>query len=241
MKVNIIIQARMGSSRLPGKVLKPLGNSIVLDYVVSRCKRIKGVDEVIVATTISKQDADIEKWCQRNRVNCFRGSELDVLDRYYKCAKLYQSDYIIRVTSDCPFVDIEMAENIIKKMINNPCDFVKVEGDLPRGLVVEMFAFNALEYIYKNGKEERHREHVTYYGYENEDKFSVKKYFAPDSLCNPELRITLDTVEDYELCKMIAQHFNNDKLVSSNQVVNFLVNNPEVANINSHIVQKPVK
>lgn len=240
MEAIIIIQARMGSSRLPGKVLLPLGKSTVLDYVVSRCKNIKGIEAVIVATSTLPQDDAIVTWCEENNVRFFRGSEDDVLSRYYECAKQYDPDYVIRVTSDCPFVDYEMASEIVKKMKSEPTDYIKVVGELPRGLVVEMFAYKALKFIHENGHEPRHREHVTYYGYEYPEKFNVVTYESSKSLQHPHLRVTLDTEADYKLCQAIANNFNGDKLVTSQDVVNFLLNNPEVAKINAHIKQKPV-
>lgn len=240
MKTIIIIQARMGSSRLPGKVLLPLGDTQVLDYVVSRCQKVEGVQEVIVATSTLSQDDAIESWCKERHVTCFRGSEDDVLSRYYECAKLYDPDYVIRVTSDCPFVDYEMASEIVKAMKEQPADYVKVNGNLPRGLVVEMFSFSALSYIHEHGKEPRHREHVTYYGYEFADEFQVTTYTPPASIQQSHLRITLDTEEDYQLCKEIASHFLGDKYVSSQKVVDFLLDHPEVAKINAHVKQKPV-
>lgn len=241
MKTIIIIQARMGSSRLPGKVLKPLGHSVVLDYVVSRCREVKKADEVIVATSVLPHDDAIEEWCKENKVPCFRGSEDDVLSRYYECAKSYNPDYVIRVTADCPFVDYEMASEIVCTMENSPADYVKVNGPLPRGLVVEMFAFRTLSYIHEHGKEPHHREHVTYYAYEFPEEFQATVYEAPKALQHPHLRITLDTEEDYALCQAIANHFQGDKLVSSQKVVQFLLEHPEVAKINAHVKQKTVK
>lgn len=240
MKTIIIIQARMGSSRLPGKILKPLGNSVVLDYVVRRCQQVKGVHDVIVATTTLEKDDAVEAWCESRGVNCFRGSEEDVLSRYYECAKLYNLDYVIRVTADCPFVDYDMASAVVKVMKKQPADYVKIVGDLPRGLTVEMFSFSALTYIHTHGKKPYHREHVTYYAYENQEEFDVTTYEAPISLQHPELRITLDTEEDYVLCQTIAEAFPNEPLVSSQDVVQFLLENPDIANINAHIKQKPV-
>lgn len=240
MKTIVIIQARMGSSRLPGKVLLPLGESVVLDYVVNRCRNISGVAEVIVATSTLVQDDAIVEWCNDNGILCSRGSEDDVLSRYLDCAKQYEPDYVIRVTSDCPFVDYEMASEIVARMKESPADYVKVNGALPRGLVVEMFRYSALQYINEHGKEPRHREHVTYYGYEFADEFQVTSYEVNEAMNHPELRITLDTEEDYELCKKVAEYFAGNLLVSSQSVVNFLVENPNVAKINAHIEQKPV-
>ncbi|KJE25888.1 cytidylyltransferase family protein [Geobacillus kaustophilus] len=240
MKTLIIIQARMGSSRLPGKVLMPLGETVVLDYVVSRCQQVKQVDEVIVATSVLPQDDAIESWCKQHHVPCFRGSEDDVLARYYECAKPYQPDYVIRVTADCPFVDYELAGQIIDVMKSEPSDIVIVEGNLPRGLVVEMMSFSALKYIYHHGKEPRHREHVTYYAYEFPDEFQRTYIQAPREIQHPQLRITLDTEEDYQLCRAIAEHFKGDRLVRSREVVRFLLDHPNVAQINAHVQQKPV-
>lgn len=240
MKTIIIIQARMGSTRLPGKILMPLGDHVVLDYVVSRCKQVEQVDRVIVATSTLEQDDAVEKWCASHAVECYRGSEDDVLARYYECAKDYCPDYVIRVTADCPFVDYDLADDVIARMKKNPADIVLLKGRLPRGLAVEMISFSALEYIYNNGHEPRHREHVTYYAYEYLDQFKATTLDVPEGLQHSELRITLDTEEDYQLCKAIAEHFHGDKLISSQEVVDFLLEHPEISKLNAHIEQKPV-
>lgn len=241
MKAIIIIQARMGSSRLPGKVLLPLGNTVVLDYVVSRCKQIDFAAEVIVATSTLEQDDIIAKWCTEHQVACFRGSEDDVLSRYVECARQYEPDYVIRVTADCPFVDYHLANNIVHAMKASPADIVVVKGDLPRGLVVEMLSYSALEYIHQFGHESRHREHVTYYAYEYPEQFKRTEYIVPDEELNqPQLRITLDTLEDYQLCQAIADYFIGNLLIPSQAVVDYLLTNPKVASINSRIKQKPV-
>ncbi|RTE07934.1 cytidylyltransferase domain-containing protein [Paenibacillus whitsoniae] len=240
MKTVMIIQARMGSSRLPGKVLLPLGKTVVLDYVVQRCRNVQGVDEVIVATSVLAPDDAIAAWCEQNEVICFRGSEDDVLSRYYMCAAAYDPDYVIRVTADCPFVDYEMASGLIQQMKQERVDILDLVGDVPRGLTVEIVAFSALETMYNVGKELRHREHVTYYAYEHREQFTRKSYPVSTPLLHPELRITLDTEEDYALCKRIGDHFRDNMLVSSEDVVEFLLQNPDVAALNAHIEQKPV-
>lgn len=239
MKTIVIIQARMGSSRLPGKVLKSLGGTDVLSYDIARCRAIKGVSEVIIATSELSQDDAIAKWCEEHNVAYFRGSEDDVLDRYVQCAKDYKPDYVMRVTSDCPFVDYEMASDIVSLMEKERKDIVLVEGELPRGLVVELISFEALQRIHSIGKENRHREHVTYYAYEFPNEFKSVTYIAPSNRIAPELRITLDTEEDYALLYEIAKHFNNP-LVSSVEVIRFLKQHPEIAKLNAHIEQKPV-
>ena len=239
MKTIVIIQARIGSSRLPGKILKPLGESDVLSYVTSRCKEIKGVTEVIVATSTLKQDDAVEKWSRERNMPFFRGSENNVLDRFVQCAKLHEPDYVMRVTSDCPFVDFEMASEIVELMEQERKDIVLIDGQLPRGLAVELISYESLLRIYKDGQEERHREHVTYYAYEFKEQFESVTYVALENRNEPQLRITLDTESDYSLCKSVANHFNNP-LVSSEDVINYLLEHPEVAQLNEHIEQKPV-
>ncbi|MDQ0089901.1 spore coat polysaccharide biosynthesis protein SpsF [Paenibacillus anaericanus] len=240
MNFTVIIQARMGSSRLPGKVLMPLGTSCVLDYVVTRCNKIQGVHQVIVATSILEQDDAIEDWCKLNNVNCFRGSEEDVLKRYYDCAKKYKAENVLRVTADCPFVDYELASAMIEAMIVKPSDILLYEGELPRGLAIEIISFDALEKVNYLGKEIRHREHVTYFAYENKELFSSVSINVPKHLNHPQLRITLDTQEDYLVCQAIAEAFPDDILVSSSDVIEYLLKSPEISKINAHIEQKPV-
>lgn len=240
MKTLVIIQARMGSSRLPGKVLMPLGGSCVLDYVVTRCRQVSKAADVIVATSSLVQDDPIVQWCLERGVSYSRGPEADVLARYVEAAKPYQPDYVMRVTGDCPFVDFELANEFLEAMIHEPSDTIAWFGDLPRGLVVELVSYEALLNMNKRGREPRHREHVTYYAREYPDQFATTIVEIPPPLRYPDLRITLDTEEDYALCRAVADAFGGNKLVSSAVIVDYLNRNPEIAALNSHIEQKPV-
>ncbi|WP_391120371.1 cytidylyltransferase domain-containing protein [Psychrobacillus sp. L3] len=239
MKTIAIIQARMGSTRLPEKILKQLGDLDVLTYVTSRCSQIIGVGKVIVATSTLTQDDAIEAWCQEHDIPCFRGSEDDVLSRYVDCAKKYKPDYVMRVTSDCPFVDYEMASEIVAFMEKERKDIVLLDGELPRGLAVELISYASLLKIDEAGHESRHREHVTYYAYEFAEQFEGITYKVPENRKASELRITLDTEDDYALIKAVAEHFN-DPLISSASVIDYLKNTPELAKLNAHIEQKSV-
>ncbi|MBB6632564.1 cytidylyltransferase domain-containing protein [Cohnella thailandensis] len=240
MKTLIIIQARMGSSRLPGKVLMPLGDTMVLDYVVSRCRQVKNILDVIVATSHLAQDDLIQQWCAEYGVMCYRGPEDDVLTRYVDTAKPYNPDYVMRVTGDCPFVDYELGDLFVEAMRQQPSDAIVWNGELPRGLVVELVSYEALLRMDKLGREPRHREHVTYYAKEYPEQFVTTPVEIPSTLRYPDLRITLDTEEDYALCRTVADAFDGNKLVSSAEIVEYLNRNPEVAALNSHIEQKPV-
>jgi len=240
MKIILIIQARMGSTRLPGKVLFPLGDTIVLDYVVRRCRTDSRISDVIVATSVLEQDDPIRDWCAQHGVTCFSGAEDDVLSRYYECAAPYIPDYVIRVTSDCPFVDYDIIGRIIDTVEREPCDIVLADGALPRGLWSEIVSFQALKRMHEIGRLPRHREHVTYYAYEFPDQFRSAVYTVPAVLRHPQLRITLDTTEDYEMLRRVADHFRGNLLVSAEEIVMYLLEHPEVARINAHIRQKPV-
>lgn len=235
----IIIQARMGSSRLPGKILMPLGSHDNLTYVTERCKSIPEVEDVIVATSTLPQDDAVEQWCSKHQITCYRGSEEDVLSRYIEAAKQYDPEYIVRVTADCPFVDMEMASDMIQLIKDQQVDIVDLSTSLPRGLAVEVIAYSALNYIDQCGHELRHREHVTYYAYEYKEQFTRVTYHPPIDRLHPELRITLDTEEDYALISAVAKHFN-DPLVSSSAVIEYLCRHPEIAQLNAHVEQKPV-
>jgi spore coat polysaccharide biosynthesis protein SpsF len=239
MKTIAIIQARMGSSRLPGKILMPLGDHNNLYYVTSRCMSIAGVDEVIVATSTLQQDDAVEQWCHGQGIACYRGSEEDVLSRYIGASEDYQPNYVIRVTADCPFVDVEMAEQMLQLAQAQQVDIVDLGSVLPRGLAVEVVTYSALQLIDSHGREPRHREHVTYYAYEYKHLFARATYQPPHNRLYPELRITLDTEDDYALISHIAEHFN-DPHISSQEVIAYLLKNPHIAALNAHVEQKPV-
>jgi len=239
MKTIVIIQARMGSTRLPGKILMPLGSTDNLTYVTERCKKIQGVSDVIVATSSLSQDDAVEQWCVTHQLPCYRGSEEDVLNRFIEAAKPYKPDYVIRVTADCPFVDYEMASDMVALMVREQVDIIDLDGQLPRGLAVEVIAYSALQRIDAKGHELRHREHVTYYAYEFKEEFTRVSYVVDRERNEPALRITLDTDADYELLAAVAQHFD-DEFVSSVSVIDYLINHPEIAQLNAHIEQKPV-
>lgn len=242
MNIIIIIQARMGSSRLPGKVLLPLGKDTVLGHVINRCHKLNSINKVIIATSDLGQDDPIAEWALQNQIVCYRGSEDNVLKRYYDCAKEYNPDYIIRVTSDCPYLDYELAQQTIDKMISEPSDIIFYEHTQPliRGLAVELFSFDTLKKIYNCASEGRHTEHVTYYAYEFSEQFNTSTLKVPDTIVDSKLRLTVDTEEDYMLCREIEDNLENASDLSSSEIIEFLKLNPQIASINEHIEQKPV-
>lgn len=234
-KIGIIIQARMGATRLPGKVLLDLRGKKVLEHVVSRCKKAK-VDEVIVATTTNKIDNAIFDFCKEKNIKCFRGSEDDVLDRYYQCAKEYGLKYVLRVTSDCPLIDWNIINKLIDKYFKNDLAYCRVDTDtFPRGFDCEVFSFKDLEMAFRNATKNDEREHVTIYIRKNPQNFRSGLLISEEDLSY--MRLTLDTKEDYKLLKEV---FKNIRNLNFENIVSYLKKNRELLKINQNIKQKKV-
>jgi spore coat polysaccharide biosynthesis protein SpsF len=193
-----IVQARMGSSRLPGKVLRPLGGQPALLRVLQRVWRSRFHGEAIVATSDLPQDDPIAAWCKLERVPCFRGSERDVLDRYYKCALMMGAEIVVRVTADCPLLDPQLLDCLIATHREEQADYVFCQG-MPAGIGQETLSFSALERSWLEATQPEEREHVIYYVTEHPDLFRVLILDPPAELALPDWRLTLDTEADYRL------------------------------------------
>ncbi len=234
MKTVAIIQARMGSTRLPGKVLKDLGGKTVLVHVIERVKSA-GVD-VVVATTDKPEDAAIEKEALKNGAKVFHGSEDDVLSRYYFAAKETEAELIIRITSDCPLYDGELLKDMLEYYKGEDYLSNTIERRFPRGLDTEIFTFKALEKSHLNAKDKFQREHVTPYIYQNPELFKIRQYKRQPNLST--MRWTLDTEEDWQMISAVYKALYHGKTFSTVDVVNYLEAHPEVAKLNAHIEQK---
>ncbi|SMC40289.1 cytidylyltransferase domain-containing protein [Sporomusa malonica] len=242
MKTVAIIQARMGSTRLPGKILIDLMGKTVLQHVIERVQQAKSIDEIVIATTTLDQDDAVVEEAIKCGVKYFRGSEADVLARYYFAAKANSADVVVRITSDCPLIDPLVTDNIVNFFKNeNIYDIVtNASSDLgtrtyPRGLDTEVFSFDVLEKAYKQAEKQYQREHVTPYIYENSTQVYYYKYIVDYSM----YRWTLDTEEDFALIKEIYSHLyrgtHNFYLLD---IINVFNDHPELIGINQHIEQK---
>jgi len=242
LNVVAIIQARIGSTRLPGKVLKKIQDKVVLDYVIDRLKTCKNIDEIVLAITTNKNDDVLEKYAKNKKINFIRGSEEDVLSRYYEAAKKFNAEVIVRITSDCPLIDPKIVDEVIKKHIESDADYTAntIKRTYPRGFDVEVFNFDILERTYRNANAKYHREHVTPYIREHPEKFKLQNIEAPDKIKRPDIRITVDTEKDFELIKKIISHFDNIEFTAED-IVDFLNINPKLLEINKNIKQKEVK
>jgi len=238
--VNIVamVQARMGSTRLPGKVLFDLAGETVLARVVRRVQRARLVQQVVVATSTSDTDSAIVDESSRLGIECFRGSEQDVLDRYYQAAKRVTADVIVRITSDCPLIDPELVDETVHVFLAKNADYASnVSPRLyPRGLDTEVFSMPALERAWREADQAHEREHVTPYFYEHPEIFRLA--FAPAKSDYSHHRWTLDTPEDLALLRAIYQAFHDRLDAGWREVLEFVEQRPDLAALNSGVVQK---
>jgi perosamine synthetase len=207
MKISAIIQARIGSTRLNSKILKKIYNMSLLEHIIQRISGIDLIDDIIIATTLNSEDDKVEELFLGTDVKVFRGSEDNVLERFYLAAKKYCSDVIVRVTSDDPFKDPEIITKAIEELIcpNYSYDYVSntIEPTYPEGLDIEVFTYNALEKAYKEASLDSEKEHVTPYIWKNSDKFRIKNFTYKDDLS--KLRWTIDYESDLIFAKKIYQ------------------------------------
>jgi spore coat polysaccharide biosynthesis protein SpsF len=249
--IGCIIQARMSSTRLPGKVMMKVENeNTILDCVINQLQSSKEIKDIVIATTDQKEDDVIVEFVKRREIKYFRGSEKDVLDRYYQCAKKFNFAEIIRITSDNPLIDYEVADTVVKYFKLNNYDYITTSGpwafnrgettDLspptshckyPSGYDVEVFTFSALENAWKNAKLPSEREHVTPYIFKN------KEIFRQTSIGNSEdlsrFRCTVDTKYDLELIQKIYSNIKKRPILLYD-VIKLLKANPELVKINAH-------
>ena len=203
--IGIVLQARTGSCRLPAKVLKQIGTKNLLEHIFFRLQFLNHKAQIVLATTISKQDDILEDFCKSQNITCFRGSEDNVLERYYLCAKQNRFENIVRLTGDNPFVDIQELDNLIDAHLIQKADYTHSFGSLPIGVGAEIFTFNSLEKSYLNGKRKNHLEHVNEYIQENPNSFKIYQLKVPTDKNRPEIRLTVDTQDDYKKACFIVR------------------------------------
>jgi spore coat polysaccharide biosynthesis protein SpsF len=239
MKIVAIIQARMGSTRLPGKVMMDLAGSPMLARVYRRCRRARTPDLVMIATTTGPQDDVIADYCAGQDWPCFRGSEADVLDRYYQAALREGADPVVRITADCPLIEPEFIDLTVTRFLESrPLDYATnlLEADtFPRGLDVEVIAFAALASAWREDDNPAWREHVTPYIYHHPEKFRLLEVMSPVEF--PRLRWTVDTPEDLALIRNIYEHFQHDRF-SWREVLDLLADHPQWLALNRDTPQK---
>jgi spore coat polysaccharide biosynthesis protein SpsF len=240
MKISAVIQARMGSSRLPGKIMKEINGKTLLEYQIERVKRSEYIDEILIATTNEPIDGEIEVFCKKHKLSYYRGSENDVLTRYYEATLQYPTDIVVRLTSDCPLIDPNVIDSVIKQYLDNKnsVDYVSntLERTFPRGMDVEVFSDKVLTEINQLAKQLHEREHVTPYIYLS-GKYNIQQVITQED--NSELRWTVDTQEDFTLIsEIITRIYPSKPTFTLKDLISLIKKQPELREINNHIEQK---
>src|ERR1700722_11587766 len=239
-KVVAIIQARMGSTRLPGKVLKDLEGETVLARVVQRVRRARLIDDVLTATTNQAADDAIVEECERCSIAVFRGDEDDVLDRYYRGALVCRAGIVVRITSDCPLIDPEITDKTIAAFLDARPDYASnaLVRTYPRGLDTEVMTVEALERAWRGATEPYQRAHVTPYIYQNHDAFTVLPVTGDADYSSH--RWTLDTAEDLTFIRAIYARVEDRRNFGWRDVLGILDREPELAEMNRMVEQKKI-
>jgi spore coat polysaccharide biosynthesis protein SpsF len=238
MKFATFIQARMGSTRLPGKVMLDLCGKTVLARVVERLKRSHLAGELIVATTLQPADDVLVDQCRKLEVKVFRGRETDVLDRYYHAAKQFAAEAIVRICSDCPLIDPEIVDWTVQSFLHADVDYASnaLDRTYPRGLDVEVMTSRALRRCWRDAKVFYQRSHVTPYIYENPDQFRIARVCGSEEY--GDLRWTLDTPEDLAFIRSVYERMADKDEFGWRDVLQLLEHEPQLLELNRHIRQK---
>lgn len=241
-KICVIIQARMGSERLPGKVLMPICGKPALQHIIERLRFSKLINQIILAIPNTKENDILEKFVLENSITYYRGSEDQVLERIYLAAKENNCDVVVEIPADNPLIDPEIIDLAIEKHLSTKADFSCTNYPskfLPTGLDAGVINFQALEIAYKNAKDAYHKEHVTSYFYENPDVFKITSVNLPKYLESPDLRLTLDTKEDLELItKIYTKLYKTGSIFKTKEILDLFKTQPELKTINAHIIQR---
>lgn len=240
MKALIIVQARMTSTRLPGKVLLPLAGEPMLARLIERLRRVRRANGIVVATTTNATDDPIAALCAQLGVPCHRGSEQDVLSRYADAARLYGADVVVRITADCPLIDPALIDQLIETYEEGDSDYVSnmLPPTWPYGMAVEVFSAAALAQAHAEATQAAEREHVTPFLYWHPERYRLRNVASPVDLSRH--RWTVDTPEDYELVRRLFDHLmpTQPQFIQAD-VLALLDQHPDWIAINQHVRQKP--
>jgi len=241
MKIIATIEARMSSSRLPGKVLKPILGRPNLELLIERLRLARGLNDVVVATTTNPADDAIEALARTLGVRCYRGSEDDVLDRVLQAAKSVNADVIVEITGDCPLIDPGVVDQLVDRYLSNKFDYVAntLHRTFPRGLDTQVFATRTLEEVWSLTQDPADREHVSLYIYEHPERFSLHNVESVLPEKHWQHRLTVDTPEDFALIETIFERlYPQNPAFTLHDVIDILEKEPELTEINQEIRQK---
>ncbi|RLA64057.1 MAG: spore coat biosynthesis protein F [Epsilonproteobacteria bacterium] len=244
MRCVAIIEARMGSTRLPGKSLKKILGKPMLELLIDRVRKAKLIDELVVATSENKKDNAITTLAKKLGVGCFRGSETDVLDRVLNAAKTHEADHIVELWGDCPLIDPDIIDDLIRYYLNNEFDLVGtcLDETFPWGISALVFPTKILEEVSNITQDPVDRENVSNYIYEHPERYKIGHLPCPPELKHPEIRLTVDELADFELVETIFEFLTlTNPEFRTIDVINFLEANPKIKNINRQVKQKKLR
>ena len=240
MKVIAITQARTGSKRFPNKILKKINGKTLLQIHIDRVKKAKSLNDIIIASTLKKDDKIIEDLSNKLNINCFRGSELDVLDRFYQSIKNIKPNFIVRLTSDCPLIDPILIDEIVEKAKFYNLDYYSNTLDelYPDGQDIEVISFKSLEYAWKNSKLKSDREHVTPFiirnsSYMGQNLFNSNSHKITGNYNS--IRLTVDEQKDFDVIEIIIKKLGFEE--NWETYADFYQNNNKIKNLNKHIIR----
>jgi spore coat polysaccharide biosynthesis protein SpsF len=240
-RVVATIEARMTSSRLPGKALLPALGKPMLAHLVERLKAVPSVDAIVIATTINQADQPIVDFAHNAMINCFRGSENNVMARVLGAAESAAADVIVEITGDCPIIDPDIVEQTIRMFLHHSVDYMSnaVIRSYPDGMDAQVFSLEALRNASQRTDNPLDLEHVSRYIYQHPNEYRIGHLVAPPSLHWPELGLTLDEEDDYRLLKKIIETLGqSDPLFGCHKVISLLRSHPEWVAINSQVKRK---
>ena len=238
IKVVAIIQARMGSSRLPGKVLKDILGKPMLWHLVKRVQKAKYVDDVVIATTGNKEDDSLEKFAAHNNLGIYRGSENDIVDRFFNGAKKYDSDVVVRVWGDCPLIDPDLIDKVLLEFISGSYDYASNShpATYPLGMNFEVYSFKSLERIWKETNDMFYRQYPFEYVYANRDSF--RALYDNNAVDLSHIHLTVDYIEDFQLVTGIFENLYSDKKTFHlEDILRFLQTHPALIETNKGLAR----
>lgn len=238
MKIVAVIQARMGSSRLPGKVLADVAGRSMLARVCDRLDRAATLDTIVVATTDAAADRPVVAECRRLGVACFRGSEEDVLDRFHRAATCHRAEAVVRITADCPLIDPEVVDRVVRAFLTARPDYASntLVRTWPRGLDTEVIAAAALARAARQASERYQRVHVTPYLYQHPERFKLLPVTGRQDFAGH--RWTVDLADDLRLVRAVYRRLGSERAFSWREVLQLLADEPALTGLNAHVRQK---
>ncbi len=227
-----IIQARMGSTRFPGKIMKELNGKPILQHIVDFLKYSKMIDKVVIATTDLEEDNIVNSFAKKLEIDCFRGSSENVLERFYKCAKKFNANLILRLTADNPLINPKIIDDLINLCKHYNCDYVSncLHPTYPYGYsTCEVFTFSTLTKLYETQKDPKSLEHVTYFITKNPNLFTIREISAPQNLSRPNWKLSVDTPNDYfKMQKIFSSLYHENSFIDYPTLVEFLDKNKQI-------------